>query len=171
VWLTAVASIPGAADYQRQLDAGTPATEIRTIFDSVALLTSVTTVVSWLVTSRWLVDRVTESGRVRLSPAWARWGWVVPVVSLWYPRQIVGDLVTGGDPDRQQLNLWWLSWIGFSLINNFQAVAAVTATTPINPIRPQFEVAAACLLTASYQVWRRVISAIESSTTTPATTL
>lgn len=163
VWLAALVSIPSAADYQRQLDAGNKAAEIRTMYDSVAFLVSIALIVAWAVTSPWLQARVTASSQVRLSPGWARWGWVVPIVSLWFPRQIVGDLLKDGSIPRQQLNTWWVTWVGFSLISNLQTAMAVTSTVPFNPIQPQYEIAAACLLTASYQVWRQVVLAIDAA--------
>lgn len=147
VWLAAFAAIPSAAQYQRQLDSGVKPTEIHTVYDTLTAMVSLAMIAAWVATSRWLQVKVTAAGGVRLSPTWARWGWVVPIVSLWFPRQIVGDVLIGREPNRQQLNTWWTTWLGFSLINNLQAAAAITATTPTNPIRPQLEIAAACLLT------------------------
>jgi hypothetical protein len=44
-------------------------------------------------------------------------GWIVPVVSLWFPFQITGDIRRAGLPDRRRRKttrlpaLWWTCWL------------------------------------------------------------
>ncbi|MEU2109967.1 DUF4328 domain-containing protein [Streptomyces sp. NPDC019507] len=57
----------------------------------------------------------------RKSPGWAVWGWIVPVVSLWFPRRITLDIWTASElrrdvPDAPRtpvtiVNVWWTVWI------------------------------------------------------------
>ncbi|WP_336053044.1 DUF4328 domain-containing protein [Streptomyces sp. CA2R101] len=46
---------------------------------------------------------------------WAIWGWIVPVVNLWFPRQIATDIWNASADDssrsRALLNWWWGLWI------------------------------------------------------------
>ncbi|ARF58402.1 DUF4328 domain-containing protein [Streptomyces gilvosporeus] len=46
---------------------------------------------------------------------WAIWGWLVPVVNLWFPRRIATDIWNASaDPNsrsRALLNWWWALWI------------------------------------------------------------
>jgi Domain of unknown function (DUF4328) len=60
----------------------------------------------------------------RRAVVWAFWGWIVPIVSLWIPFQIMGDIWRAGRPAPQWRKtawlpaLWWTCWIvsgvGFS---------------------------------------------------------
>ncbi|GAA1356275.1 DUF4328 domain-containing protein [Streptomyces beijiangensis] len=57
----------------------------------------------------------------RKSRTWAYWGWIVPVVNLWYPRRIAIDtwvasarrLPDGSAPPAsyQLINIWWICWL------------------------------------------------------------
>lgn len=46
---------------------------------------------------------------------WAIWGWIVPVVNLWFPRQIASDIWNASADDKPRpkglLNSWWALWI------------------------------------------------------------
>lgn len=41
-------------------------------------------------------------GRHRFSPGWAVGGWFVPVVNLWFPKQITDDILTATNPPAPQ---------------------------------------------------------------------
>ena len=56
VWVTALASIPSRSSYQEQLDSGVKPVDITTVYDSVSFMVSVASVVTWVVTGRWLRD-------------------------------------------------------------------------------------------------------------------
>ncbi len=53
----------------------------------------------------------------RRARAWTFWGWVVPVVNLWFPFQIMGDIWRAGLPAAQRHKtawlpaLWWTTWL------------------------------------------------------------
>lgn len=40
-------------------------------------------------------------------PLWAIFGYIVPVVSLWFPYQVARDLFPPGDPQRGLAGRWW----------------------------------------------------------------
>jgi hypothetical protein len=46
--------------------------------------------------------------RQRRALGWTFWGWVLPVVSLWIPFQIMGDIWRAGLPARKRRNVAWL---------------------------------------------------------------
>lgn len=163
IWFTALVSIPSRASYQEQLDSGAKPGEITTMFDTVSLFVSIAMVLAWLTTSRWLRELVEATPQPALKPAWAMWGWIVPVVSLWFPRTIVSDLLSRKtQSERIPVSTWWLTWLGFVFTSNFGIAIAMSSTSTTNPIMPQFEIASACLLTASYQVWVRIVTALDS---------
>jgi hypothetical protein len=55
--------------------------------------------------------------RQRRARGWTFWGWIVPVVSLWFPFQLMGDIWRAGLPDWRRGKtawlpaLWWTCWL------------------------------------------------------------
>jgi hypothetical protein len=53
----------------------------------------------------------------RRARGWTFWGWIVPIVSLWFPFQIMGDIWRAGLPAQQRRRtawlpaLWWTCWL------------------------------------------------------------
>jgi hypothetical protein len=58
-----------------------------------------------------------SSWRQRRARGWTFWGWIVPIVSLWFPFQIMGDIWRAGLPEARRrrtawlLALWWITWL------------------------------------------------------------
>src|SRR5699024_9712926 len=50
----------------------------------------------------------------RRSPHWAVLGWIVPVVNLWFPYQVVADASRGVGSRVRTFWPWWLAWLGLS---------------------------------------------------------
>lgn len=108
----------------------------------------------------WLLYRnlpALEVGDLRFGPAWAFWGWLVPGINLWRPKQIVDDLWRGSHPYAPSFSaswrvgpvpawssVWWITaWLGagFALLSHLVAPAAGT----VNPddVRASFALAGA----------------------------
>jgi hypothetical protein len=55
--------------------------------------------------------------RQRRARGWAFWGWIVPIVDIWFPFQIMGDIWRAGVPPEQRPKvawlpaLWWTFWL------------------------------------------------------------
>ena len=55
--------------------------------------------------------------RQRRARGWAFWGWIVPIVDLWFPFQIMGDIWRAGLPLQQRHRVawlpaqWWTFWL------------------------------------------------------------
>ncbi len=171
VWILALSSIPSATSYRQQLAAGVEAAKIVTTYNNLSVIVPITMIGSWIFTSKWLqgiYDQVASENptAIRLKRPWTLWGWLVPVVSLWFPKFLIDDLlkaksIKSDDPvSARDTRLWWATWISFSLINNIGVVALVTAEKGYVPIRPELEIAGACMLTGCYLVWIRIIRAI-----------
>jgi hypothetical protein len=52
---------------------------------------------------------------------WAGWGWLVPIVNLWFPRRIMLDIWDASTPVGSRrshglVNAWWTMWIVSSVI-------------------------------------------------------
>lgn len=170
----AIVSIPSAQDFDNQLANGTPVAKIITLFDQISVLIPAASIVAWIATSQWLLQRYDERAKIqqmRRSRKWVIWGWVVPVVSLWFPKGIIDELLPKTtpsansdlkpNPQLQGINtgLWWTTWISYNVIGALESALFILDPTG-NPIRPNYQIAAACLLTASYTVWTQIIKRI-----------
>jgi len=171
VWIVALTSIPSAQSYRDQLAAGTAASQITTAYDAMTVIIPITMIGSWIITSRWLKQlhikaTLKNPTAMHLNLPWVFWSWIVPVVSLWFPKRLIEDLLNAeGSDDAKSLIgkdslTWWLTWVGFALVNNIGIVSAFNAPADYVPIRPELELAGACLLTGAYLVWIRIVKAL-----------
>lgn len=172
VWIVALASIPSAQSYRDQLAAGTAANQITTAYDAMTVIIPITMIGSWVITSRWLKGLHLNATSInpqaiRLKLPWVFWSWIVPVVSLWYPKNLIEDLLKANGSDEAKSLIgkdsltWWLTWVGFALVNNIGIVSAFDAPEGYVPIRPELELAGACLLTGAYLVWIRIVKTLD----------
>jgi hypothetical protein len=172
VWIVALASIPSAQSYRDQLASGTAADQIITAYDAMTVIIPITMISSWVITSLWLkklhiAATATNPTAMRLKRPWVFWSWIVPVVSLWFPKNTIEDLLKaeGSDESKSLIGrdtlTWWLTWVGFALVNNIGIVSAFDAADGYVPIRPELELAGACLLTGAYLVWIRIVKALD----------
>ena len=173
VWIVALASIPSAQSYRDQLASGTAADQIVTAYDAMTVIIPITMISSWVITSLWLkklhiAATATNPTAMRLKRPWVYWSWIVPVVSLWFPKNIIEDLLKaeGSDESKSLIGkdtlTWWLTWVGFALVNNIGIVSAFDAADGYVPIRPELELAGACLLTGAYLVWIRIVKTLDA---------
>lgn len=170
VWILAISSIPSAESYRQQLASGVEASKIVTTYNNLSIIVPITMIGAWIFTSKWMQELYDQAVKtnptsMRLKKNWTVWGWLVPVVSLWFPKRMIDDLLKANaakssDPiTAKDSQLWWMTWISFSLINNLGVVALLSADKTYIPIRPELEIAAACMLTGSYFVWIRIVRA------------
>ena len=173
VWIVALASIPSAQSYRDQLASGTAADQIVTAYDAMTVIIPITMISSWVITSLWLkklhiAATATNPTAMRLKRPWVFWSWIVPIVSLWFPKNIIEDLLRaeGSDESKSLIGkdtlTWWLTWVGFALVNNIGIVSAFDAADGYVPIRPELELAGACLLTGAYLVWIRIVKTLDA---------
>ena len=172
VWIVALASIPSAQSYRDQLASGTAADQIVTAYDAMTVIIPITMISAWVITSLWLkklhiAATAINPTAIRLKRPWVFWSWIVPVVSLWFPKNIIEDLLKaeGSDESKSLIGkdtlTWWLTWVGFALVNNIGIVSAFDAADGYVPIRPELELAGACLLTGAYLVWIRIVKTLD----------
>ena len=169
-WVMAAVSIPSANDYAKQLANGTAPEKIVTIYDNLSLLITITLVWSWIATTRFLLplyDQVIQANpeAIKQRRIWVTWGWIAPIISFWFPKRIVDGLLKAKvtQSDQQKLvtratGTWWATWISFVLINDLSAFNTLTGAA--TPIQPAYEIAAACMLTASYTVWSKILKTL-----------
>lgn len=66
----------------------------------------------WLLGIRRVSAAVAPGYPHRRSEVWAFLGWVVPIVSLWFPLQMIADALSSlGGRSKLLLPVWWASWL------------------------------------------------------------
>jgi hypothetical protein len=74
--------------------------------------------------------------RQRRARGWAFWGWIIPIVNLWFPFQIMGDIWRAGLPEQQRRRtawlpaVWWTCWLLSGLSFATRARPASSSLTP-----------------------------------------
>jgi hypothetical protein len=90
--------------------------------------------VMWFRRARINAER--HGYRQRHARGWTFWGWIVPIVSLWFPFQIMGDIWRAGLPPWQRRKtawlpaLWWTCWLLSGLSVGARAMAVNSGTVP-----------------------------------------
>jgi hypothetical protein len=120
------------------------------------LLTTAVLFILWLRRCYANLDGL--GGRRRYSVRWAIWGWFVPIMSLWRPKQVVNDLLSC-DPrphSRTLVNWWW----AFFLVANW--VAGTSARLLFSDNTPQHlhDAAVARAVSDVFQVGGAVLAAL-----------
>ena len=172
-WIVALSSIPSARDYQQQLDDGVAAKDIATLFSTLLILVTITSIVAWFAVVRWMRERYDASesaqpGRMRLSRNWITWSWLLPIVSFWYPKKMIDDLLATSENGVESIphtknvepinsRLWWSTWVTYTIMSNLTTLQLAFLPKDTVPFQPSAEIAAACILTASYTVWERIV--------------
>ena len=97
--------------------------------NSFSLVQSAGYVVGAVVFIRWLLpvykylDAVAPGVR-RWDPSWALWGWFVPLLWWWRPKQVVNDVwrAGGGSVPAPVLTAWWVLFIAGGLLSTVTAL-------------------------------------------------
>jgi hypothetical protein len=72
----------------------------------------------------------------RRALGWTFWGWIVPVVNIWFPFQIMGDIWRAGLAPQQRSKtawlpaLWWTCWLLSGLSFGAGAMSANSGPIP-----------------------------------------
>jgi hypothetical protein len=127
----------GAAALRAAGEVGIPAYQSQfTAYDAVNLLYGALQVACYIVTCLWLYrSRATAVAANptfihERSPVWSWLGWWVPIVSLWFPYQVVRDILrsTSRGP-VSGIGGWWAAWLVYFTASRM-ATRAGTRLTP-----------------------------------------
>src|SRR5699024_3862858 len=96
----------------------------------------------------------------RRAAHWAVLGWIVPVVNLWFPFQVVADAARGVGARRPNPRPWWIAWLVLSTITALDPTGGelLTASDTMAWSRVQ-QVVAVGAAAAGAPAWRAVRSA------------
>ncbi|MDN3024461.1 DUF4328 domain-containing protein [Streptomyces sp. S.PB5] len=97
------------------------------VVQTVALLTAAVLFLCWFHRVRVNAEVFDPFGHSK-KRGWAVWGWLVPIVNLWFPRRITLDIWAASTPwgavrSQGLVNTWWAFWI-ISLLSGRAAQTA-----------------------------------------------
>lgn len=83
------------------------------------------------------------AGMLRFRPGWAVWGWFVPILNLFRPKQIANDIWRASGPDEVEgvatgwlqrpvaavVHVWWGAWLLTTWVGNFGGLRFLQAET------------------------------------------
>ncbi len=140
---------------------------------AVGALTSLTMLVQLLAGGLgcvWLYLHVTTARALNpdgwhdRAPYWAFLGWVAPIVSLWFPYQVVRDGAASVGAPTRVVGWWWATWLTLQVVVAGEAVAALLVVDDATPFLVAAMVTA--LATAvSGALWVRVVRSMTDAAT------
>jgi hypothetical protein len=135
---------------------------LATLLCLLALVAGFVTSSLWLHRARTNADVMEPGRRHARSAGWAWGGWVCPVVSLWFPFQVVRDTARASDPtDATSLFGWWWTLFlveGFGLTIAFSVNGNAADDHTYSPATAQaWAVFAAAAMSVALVLWGLVI--------------
>ncbi|MBE1496352.1 heme/copper-type cytochrome/quinol oxidase subunit 2 [Amycolatopsis lexingtonensis] len=123
-------------------------------------------VVTGIVFVRWLWlaranAEVIESAQHRHSPMWVVLGWIVPIVSFWFPQMVVRDVWNASNPQRPRgtgrlyptpgaelVSWWWAAFLTNQVLSTIGGRLTEDAMTArdLDTVAAVAQVAAAALI-------------------------
>jgi hypothetical protein len=91
------------------------------LLETAALILAIVAFLVWLFRVRSNAE-ILAPGQHRRSTPWLIFAWIIPIISFWFPKQIVDDIWTASR-DRDQsgaglIGFWWAAWVIGSLVEN-----------------------------------------------------
>jgi hypothetical protein len=166
-WAEAFSAWPAADTYRDAMLRGEDLAGIWTPYDTLALVHTAAALSAYVATALWLQRARANAELIRSfnhkrSPVWNWLGWWVPVVSVWFPFQIMRDLGRASSPSLSSppaLGVWWGLWLvgqGFSRAADriaFRGYEAVGLLGPVNLV-------AAIAFSGAFVLWARMVLGI-----------
>ena len=150
--------------------AGTSPMDVITAYDVVGTVQVPVMVVSlvvaclWLQGSRQIAKTVAPGFRHKRRPVWVWLGWIVPVVSFWFPYQVVRDVCSGsGVRLRSTLGPWWACWLVAQWLTNQATLASMGAGSRDPSMVPPLEVVVTAATVVAFVLWVRIVLAVTST--------
>lgn len=137
-----------------------------TAYDTTGLLVVLVQLVGFVLTGLWLtgvrrnVDAVAP-GSQRRGVVWAWLGWFVPVVSLWFPYQVVADAGRASTRATLAYGGWWATFLAFLVLQQVQAnlLGGYTGDVDASLVQalPFVAAGSAALLLVAFVLWTRIV--------------
>ena len=161
---------PAQSKYLEAADRGQMGYDVWTPYDFVAIPFIPVGIAAYVVTCLWLykvrtnADILFPGGRHARSRGWVWGSWICPIVSLWFPFQVVRDIAH--DPREFKNNAligwWWAFWLvsmlTFQIGSSFVSVNEIDTST--TSALGTVETINALITITAFVLWIRVIRRI-----------
>jgi Domain of unknown function (DUF4328) len=156
LWLAALLSPSADRAVESALAADGDVTAALASYSAVAVLTLPAWLASWIVTSIWLTKgyrnaEILTPGGQRRSAIWIWLGWIVPIVSFWFPKQILDD-VARATSSRVSTGPYWAAFVVMALLNSVQFQLSRRAAEA-DLVDPTIHFAIAIAATVALALW------------------
>ena len=170
--LSAVTSFGAVDRYEQAVLEGRDPAAVITAYHLIAIPQVLALCAAWVVGSIWLTRsrgnaEAIAPTEMRRSPAWAWLGWVVPIVSFWFPKQIVDDSwrvaarTVGEDHTAARRSrvtgVWWAFWVAYLVLSYLISRLAFMGGGTNQGVYPGLEVALAVASLAALAAWVPVV--------------
>lgn len=132
------------------------------IYSAVGALALVVTCI-WLARARANAVLIRPQFRHERSSVWVWLAWFVPVVSLWFPRQVVRDIHRGSSPTGAVppgLDLWWGLWLGSLFLTQLADRLALGSDFELLSWLGPLNAASTVLMVAALVLWVRIVQSV-----------
>lgn len=139
-----------------------------TAYDGVSVLTGAVQIAVFVVACLWVYSSrstavaANPTFRHARGPVWSWLGWWVPVVSAWFPYQVVRDIRRATSPGPVNgIGSWWGAWLVFITLSNI-AGRLTTGTSPGSAgnaadVLVAVEVLTTAVMVVALVLWIRII--------------
>lgn len=110
---------PAQSEYLEAADKGLKSYDVWTAYDVATIAYIPVGIAAYVITCLWLykvrtnAEALSPAGRHARNKGWVWGGWVCPVVSLWFPFQVVRDVARDPRAYRSSavIGWWWAFWL------------------------------------------------------------
>jgi hypothetical protein len=136
------------------------------VLSSLALLAEIG---AWVAGALWLTRARQNALAFRLRPqrrseVWVWLAWVVPVVNLWFPKQLLDDTIAAtalaGGTRPIRTGTWWAAWIGAFVLGITNAV--INVFPPNDSLHLAGASAEVLLLVLALALWLRIVRRVSA---------
>lgn len=171
--LTAALAGPAADRFADAVRAGVPTADVLTPYDVVGTVIALAQALALVLTGLWLLRlrRFAERVQPHVEHARRRWwafgGWVVPIVSFWFPFQYVRDVRDGLRPlgwtHGRLVGWWWTAFLVSQFFEGFTGGVAGAQDTGALRALPALEWFSAGLSATALTLWLLVVRRLQRS--------
>lgn len=119
----------------------------------------------WLLNLRQVAEWASPSMPHRRTSYWAFLGWIVPVVNLWFPYQVVQDASRGVGSKVKNLMPWWIAWLALFAVNQINAAGGELVTDADLTVWIRTVQILGVLAVVAFVLWFRVVRSATSAAT------
>ncbi|MGW0807058.1 DUF4328 domain-containing protein [Nonomuraea sp. NPDC002799] len=91
------------------------------ILEALSYVLAAVAFLVWLFRVRSNAEILSPDGHRRSRP-WVIFGWVVPIIAFWFPKQVVDDIwhasTRAAAPSKGLINGWWAAWLVHNIVTN-----------------------------------------------------